>query len=90
MVVMQNDMFNRSDIGTVVGCIVTSNLVLARSPGNILLRKREANLPRRSVVNVSQIVTADRAMLTEKIGTVSRERVRDILNGIATVLAPTV
>jgi len=37
--------------------------------GNVLLKKGEANLPKASVVNVSQILTVDKAELTECIGT---------------------
>ncbi len=35
------------------------------------LGKGEANLPKRSVVNVSQIFTVDKADLVEKIGTLA-------------------
>lgn len=87
-VVVQNDTFNRSAINTVVVCQVTSNLSLAFSPGNVLLRKGEANLPKRSVVNVSQIVTLDKSELTRRIGTLAQSRVREIVQGIALVLEP--
>lgn len=89
LVVVQNDAFNRSRINTVVVCALTSNLARAAAPGNILLRKGEANLPRRSVVNVSQLVTVDKSALMKKIGTLSKVRVREILDGIALVLVPT-
>ncbi|HKH77636.1 MAG TPA: type II toxin-antitoxin system PemK/MazF family toxin [Rubrobacteraceae bacterium] len=56
-VVVQNDLFNRSRIGTVATCSVTTNLRRARDPGNILLAPGEANLPGQSVVSVSQILT---------------------------------
>jgi len=89
LVVVQNDAFNRSRISTVVACALTSNLARSAAPGNVLLRKGEPNLPRRSVVNVSQLVTVDKTALVEKIGTLSRARVREILDGIALVLVPT-
>ena len=44
-------------------------------PGNVLLNKDEGNLPKQSVVNVSQITTVDKSELTEKIGTLSSKRV---------------
>ena len=81
-VVIQNNLFNRSNIGTVVVCAVTSNLKRASAPGNVLLDRREANLSRRSVVNVSQIFTVDRAQLGKKIGAVSPGRIREILDGV--------
>jgi mRNA interferase MazF len=87
-VVIQNDVFNASRIQTTVLCAVTSNLARAKAPGNLLLRKGEANLPRPSVVNVSQIVTVDKSFLREKIGTLSSTRVQEIVSGIRLVLEP--
>jgi mRNA interferase MazF len=87
-VVVQNDIFNASRIQTTVLCAVTSNLTRAKAPGNLLLRKGEANLPRPSVVNVSQVVTVDKSILREKIGTLSRQRVREIVAGLRLVFEP--
>ena len=87
-VVIQNNVFNRSRINTVVVCVLTSNLKRAQTPGNVLLEKGEANLPQRSVVNVSQIFTVDKRDLVEKIGTLSRQRVRQILDGIRLLTEP--
>jgi mRNA interferase MazF len=55
-VVVQNDIFNQSKIATVTVCILTSNIKRAKSPGNVLLAEGEANLPKASVVNISQIL----------------------------------
>lgn len=87
-VVIQNNVFNRSRINTVVVCAVTSNLKRAGAPGNVLLEKGEANLPKQSVVNVSQIFTVDRRDLVEKIGTLSPSRVRQVLSGVQLVIEP--
>jgi mRNA interferase MazF len=87
-VVVQNNLFNRSRINTVVVCALTSNLKRATAPGNVLLERGEANLPRRSVVNVSQLFTVDKADVSEMIGTLSPRRVREILDGIRLVLEP--
>jgi mRNA interferase MazF len=87
-VVVQNDLFNRSRIGTVVMCVVTSNLKRGAVPGNVLLGRGEANLPKPSVVNVSQLYTVDKAALVERIGTVSRQRLREILDGIRLLTEP--
>ena len=70
-VVVQNDVFNRSAIATSVVCLITSNLSRAKAPGNVLLKKGEANLPKVSVVNVSQILTVDKMELVETIGRLS-------------------
>jgi mRNA interferase MazF len=87
-VVIQNNLFNRSKIGTVVVCALTSNLKRANAPGNVLLEKKEANLPKPSVANVSQIFTVDKGQVGEYIGTLSPRRVRQILDGIKLVMEP--
>ncbi|MEG4864264.1 MULTISPECIES: type II toxin-antitoxin system PemK/MazF family toxin [unclassified Microcoleus] len=87
-VIIQNNLFNRSRINTVVVCVLTSNLRRANSPGNVLLEAGEADLPEKSVVNVSQILTISKSQLGEKIGTLSAERIRQILDGIRLVLEP--
>jgi mRNA interferase MazF len=87
-VVVQNDAFNSSRIRTTVLCSITSNLGRAKAPGNVLLQKGEANLPRSSVVNVSHIVTVDNSLLSEKIGTLSRLRVQEIVAGLGLLFRP--
>jgi len=87
-VVIQNNVFNHSRISTAVVCALTSNLRRAEAPGNILLENGEANLPKQSVVNVSQIFTVDKRDLDEKIGTLSHRRVRQILDGVRLVIEP--
>lgn len=86
--VIQNNVFNRSSISTVVVCSLTSNLQRAESPGNVLLEEGEANLPKQSVVNVTQIFTVDKGDLTEKIGSLSRDRMAQVLEGIELLIKP--
>lgn len=87
-VVVQNNVFNQSRIRTVVVRPLTSNLKRADAPGNVLLNEGKGNLPKRSVVNVSQVFTVDKAQLSEYIGSLSPGRVREILDGILLVLEP--
>ncbi|MGB8648675.1 MAG: type II toxin-antitoxin system PemK/MazF family toxin [Anaerolineae bacterium] len=86
--VVQNNVFNQSRINTVVVCALTSNLKRATAPGNVLLEPGEGNLTRPSVINVSQIFTVDKSELVDKIGTLSKRRVREIIEGISRVLEP--
>jgi len=88
-VVIQNDMFNSTRLNTAIVCAITSNLVRAGAAGNVTLKPGEANLPKPSVVNVSHILTVDKQLLVDRIGTLSRDRIRQILNGIALYLEPT-
>lgn len=87
-VVVQNNVFNCSRINTVVVCPLTSNLRRADAPGNVLLESGEANLPKQSVVVVARIFTVDKSQLGEPIGTLSRQRLRQILDGIHLVIEP--
>ena len=79
---------DRSRIQTVVVCTITSNLKRAQAPGNVLLKKDEANLPKASVINISQIFTVDKNDLTEKIGSLSKTRINQILEGIQLLTEP--
>ena len=81
-VVVQNDVFNRSAIATSVVCLITSNLSRANAPGNVLLKKGEARLPKASVVNVSQILTVDKAELVESTGDLSAVAAGSVRDGL--------
>jgi mRNA interferase MazF len=81
-VVVQNDIFNRSAIQTSVVCLITSNLTRADAPGNVMLKRGEAGLPKTSVVNVSQILTVDKAELVECTGKVSASSVAAVSEGL--------
>jgi len=86
--VIQNNVFNRSRINTVVVCSLTSNLQRAHSPGNVILNKGEANLTKQSVINITQIFTVDKRDLVEKIGSISSERMTQVLEGIELLISP--
>lgn len=87
-VVVQNNLFNQSRINTVILCALTSNLKRAHAPGNVLLPRGEANLKKASVVNISQVVTVDKASLVGKIGALSPGRVEQIIDGMKLLLEP--
>jgi len=87
-IVIQNNVFNISKIKTVVVCVLTSNFKRAKAPGNVLLEKGEANLRKRSVVNISQIYTVNKNDLVEKIGQVSEKMLLQILDGIKLLTEP--
>jgi len=81
-VVIQQDVFNRSRLKTVVVCALTTNIKRANLPGNVLLEAGEANLPRQSVVVVSQVSSVEKAQLGEYIGSLTRQRIDQILTGM--------
>ena len=81
-VVVQDDVFNRSRVTTVIVCALTTNLGRASEPGNVLLDVGEGGLPRQSVVVVSQISSVEKARLGPRLGALSQERVDQILAGL--------
>ena len=87
-VVIQNNIFNKSRINSVVVCAVTSNLKWAKSPGNILLKKGEGNLSKDSVVNITQIETIDKSFFIEKIGSLSPSSIKQIIEGVKFLIEP--
>ena len=81
-VVIQDNILNRSRINSVVVCALTSNIKQANAPGNVLLEVGEANLPKQSVVVVSKVSTVAKTQLDEYIGSVTQQRVNQILAGM--------
>lgn len=80
--VLQEDELNQSRVHSVVVCALTSNLQRAHEPGNVLLELGEGDLPRQSVLVVSQVSAIDKTMLGEYVGSLSRARVEQVLDGL--------
>jgi mRNA interferase MazF len=87
VLVIQSDGFNASRISTVVVVAITSNLALGSAPGNVALTRRDSALPRKSVVNVSQILTLDRSRLAERVGALPRSSMDRVAEGLRLVLS---
>ncbi len=84
---VQSDEFNKSAIRTSVCATITSNMRLAAAPGNVRISRRVSRLPNDSVVNVSQLITLDKSLLTEKVSRLPAESLREVEAGIKLVLA---
>ena len=82
VVVVQSNPFNQSRIATVIVAVVTSNLALASAPGNVRVGKSESGLAKPSVVNVSQILTLDRILLTQRVRGLPADAMRQIDEGL--------
>ena len=87
VVIVQADDFNESAIRTVLCVAVTSNPRLGEAPGNVRLPRRASGLTKDSVANVSQVITADRQFLTQRVGRLNAATLRDIDAGLRLVLA---
>ena len=77
---------NRSRISTVVCVPLTSNMEWAAAPGNVVLPSELTGLPEDSVANVSQIVTLDKHVLTDRVGKLPQSKMDLILSGIDIIL----
>jgi mRNA interferase MazF len=86
VVIVQSDALNRSRIATVICVPLTSNVAWADAPGNVLLPSRITRLPKDSVANVSQVVTLDKAVLTDRVSKLARAKLELVLAGIDVVL----
>ena len=89
VLVVQANAFNRSRIATILVVVITTNDRLATLPGNVPIPPRSTGLKQPSVANVSQIITADRAFLRERIGRVSSETLARVESGLRLVLGLT-
>jgi mRNA interferase MazF len=87
LLIISADSFNQSRISTVIAAVITSNLRLAAAPGNVQIPVRGTGLSRPSVVNVSQIITLDRTFLTERLGRLNSELLREVENGLRLALS---
>lgn len=85
VLVVQGDSLNRSRIATVVCVPLTTSLRLAEAPGNVVLAAEVTGLLRDSIANVSQILTVDRADLTERVGKLGRQHLELVFAGIGLV-----
>ena len=87
VVIIQSDPFNESRINTVVVAVITSNLNLTAAPGNVFIERSVSTLPEDSVVNVSQVLTVNKRLLTENIGKLPDRIMATIDDGLRLVLS---
>ena len=87
VLIVQGDEFNASKINTVIVIMLTSNMALHAAPGNVLLSKRSTRLPKSSVANVSQILTLDKSLLTERVSKVEPSVMSEVDQGLGLVLS---
>jgi mRNA interferase MazF len=86
VLVISADTFNRSRLATVLAATITSNTALAAMPGNVFLPAAATGLPRDSVVNVSALVTLNKADLVEPAGHAPIGLLGDVNRGVRRVL----
>jgi mRNA interferase MazF len=87
VLIVQSNEFNESAIRTSICAAITTNMRLAAAPGNVRVTRRVSGLPHDSVINVSQLITLDKEMLTVNVGRLPAQSLRDVQAGIKLVLA---
>lgn len=87
VLVVQSDFFNVSQIQTVIVAAISSNLNLVAAPGNVFLPAAKSGLPKDSVINVSQVITVNKFLLTEKVSQLSPAQMNEVESGLRLVLS---
>ena len=82
VLVVQSDTFNRSRLATVTVVALTGNVRLVDAPGNVLIPAQSSGLPRDSVANVTQVLTVNRDLLTERVHGVLASIVTQVNEGL--------
>lgn len=85
VLVVQSNPFNESRISTVVIAAITSNMALAEAPGNVRVGKADSGLPKLSVINVSQVLTVDKSLLSERVRALPQEIMLRVNSGLRLV-----
>ncbi len=87
VLIIQSNDFTRSRIATVIVVVITSNTKLAQAPGNVFLPHNTTGLPKDSVANVSQVVTIDKNLLTERVGILTSDLFEQVEVGLRLVMS---
>ena len=86
VLIIQSDPYNASRLATVLSAVITSNTALAAMPGNVFLPAVVTGLPCDSVVNVTALVTLNKADLSDRIGDVPPNLMHEVDRGLRRVL----
>ena len=86
VIIIQTDLFNVSKIKTIEIVPLTTNLILGEAPGNVIISKKDSQLPKDSVAVVSQLTAIDKTRFIEKIGKINKNIMKEIETGIKLVL----
>ena len=87
VLVIQSNSFNDSRIASVIVAIITTNLTKEGAPGNVRLSKADSGLSKPSVVNISQLFTVDRQLITEKVRALPSQAMQQVEAGLRLILS---
>jgi mRNA interferase MazF len=84
--VIQNDVLNESRLNTTVVVAITSMLEFGKLPGNVIIKKGEADMPWQGVVNVTQIMAVEKSRIEERIGILPDELMEKVCYGLKLIM----
>ena len=84
--VVQDNNLNDTKLNTVIVLAITSTMKYGELPGNVTLKKGEANMPKECVVTTTQIKSVDKTSLKEKIGTLTEVKLLEVYDGMKLVM----
>jgi mRNA interferase MazF len=87
VLVIQGDSYNASRLNTTLAVVITSSTGLAAMPGNVFVPAAASGLSRDSVVNVTALVTFDKADLDPAIGQLPASLMHQVDRGLRQVLS---
>ena len=87
ILIIQADIFNQTNIKTVIAATITTNADLAKMLGNVSISNRSSGLPQNSVINVTQLFTVDKSLLLEYVGALSARKMQQVDKGLRLVLS---
>jgi mRNA interferase MazF len=90
VVVVQDDLLTDSRLPTVMVVPLTTNLKRRSAIGNLLLDSRETGLTVPSVALICQIMTIDKTLLSDVVGSLGRRTMRKLEAGLMLALGLTV
>ena len=86
VIVLQNNILNESNLRTVVVLPLTTNILYADLPNNVLLEKSITKLPKDCVTQPHLIVHIDKSRLVEKVSKLTSSDIDTILEGVIATL----
>ena len=84
--VIQNDVLNESRLNTTIVLGITPIPEFGKLPGNVTLRKGEANMPWQGVINVSQVMAIEKDVVREEIGTIPSPLMKKVCDGLKLIM----
>ena len=87
ILIIQADIFNQTNIKTVIAATITTNADLAKMLGNVSISSRSSGLPQNSVINVTQLFTVDKSLQLEYVSALSARKMQQVDKGLRLVLS---